>query len=164
MEKTMVSGDGVGKMVQTVGEFAARSLREFHTAIIQHESGVLRGDVDAIHDMRVGIRRMRVTLSNFSSCIPKEDRLRIGDSLKKLAESLGKVRDQDVLIASLRSKKRDLTPEDRRALSAFMKRLKARRRRNLKALSSYIRGEEFAALKKEFGEENPSTEGIQSDG
>lgn len=146
----MESGSEPCMTDQTVGEFAGKIIRELQQAIIQHEEGVQRGDVEAIHNMRVGIRRMRVALSNFSACMSKEDKARLEQSLKKLAESLGRVRDLDILIASLRSKNRKITLEDNHAVSSLIKRVRARRRRSMTSLVTFIRGPEFAAMKMEF--------------
>jgi len=54
----------------------------------------MRGEVDAIHDMRVTIRRQRVALSNFASCLPHDVHRKLDVRLKNLAVALGRVREE----------------------------------------------------------------------
>jgi CHAD domain-containing protein len=124
--------------------------RELQQAIIQHEAGALAGDVEAIHDMRVGIRRLRVALKNFAVCLSKEDRVRLRATLEHLAQALGRARDLDVMIDSLKARRANRRGDDRAALGAFVGRLRARRRRRHRNLVAYLQGEEYAAFKREF--------------
>ena len=75
-----------------------------------HAPGTLAGDADALHDMRVAIRRLRSALQNFEGS--KETPL-LGSRLRgelaaqrkklsKLGDALGAVRDYDVLDEYLR--------------------------------------------------------------
>ena|SRR5258706_1059678 len=136
--------------VEATEQFAKRLFRDLHKAITQHESGATAGKVEAIHDMRVGIRRIRVALNNFASCLPKEDRRRLRTTLEHLAQSLGGARDLDVMIHALRSKQADKSEEDRAAIGAFVRRLRARRRRRHRQLIGYLQSDEFANFKDEF--------------
>ncbi len=129
--------------------FAGELLRDNYVSIINLEQGVRKGDVNAIHDMRVGIRRMRNALNNFSTCLPKEDRKQLVDALKTLATSLGKVRDLDVLIGSLKNQKKKIASSEQQAVKGLIKRARVRRRRNLKSLKRFMDGPVFASLKNE---------------
>ena len=84
-----------------VGAFALRLFRELHGLILAQEAGARAGEVEAVHDMRVGIRRLRVALSNFRVCLSREDRQRLKARLEHLANALGGVRDLDVMIEAL---------------------------------------------------------------
>ena len=86
---------------ESVEQLATQVFTDLHQTIISHESGSLAGDVDSVHDMRVAVRRLRVALSNFAVCVPKEDRKRLRLKLENLAEALGGVRDMDVMIVAL---------------------------------------------------------------
>ncbi|MBO0726448.1 MAG: CHAD domain-containing protein, partial [Blastocatellia bacterium] len=88
---------------ENVEQLALRVFTDLHRTIISHESGSLGGDVDSIHDMRVAVRRLRVALSNFAVCVPKEERKRLRSSLENLADALGGVRDMDVMIAAMKA-------------------------------------------------------------
>jgi CHAD domain-containing protein len=130
------------------GQFAAGVIVELYRSIIAQEQGAISGDVDAIHDMRVAIRRLRVALSNFASTLSREDRRRLQSRLKHLAGPLGEVRDFDVMIAALESSLTADSGHD--AIKSVIGRLRARRRHRLRKLVAYLNGEEFADFKREF--------------
>jgi CHAD domain-containing protein len=58
-------------------------------------------DVDSIHDLRVAARRLRSALRDFMPLLEKESFREIKKELKKMADALGKVRDEDVAIEAL---------------------------------------------------------------
>lgn len=141
---------------ESVEQLARRIFAELHQSIVSHEAGALAGDVEAIHGMRVSIRRLRVALSNFAVCAPKEDRKRLRGRLENLANALGGVRDLDVMIAALKSQLPNRSGEEKAAISALVRRLRARRRLRLRALANYLRGDEYASFKREFSSEPAS--------
>ncbi len=57
--------------------------------------------IDGIHDMRVAIRRLRSAIRDFAEIADKFPLQTLRKSLKRLADSLGGVRDADVLIEML---------------------------------------------------------------
>jgi len=135
---------------EATAKFARRLFRDLQQAIIKHEAGAVAGEVEAIHDMRVGIRRLRVALSNFAACLPEEDRRRLRANLEHLADALGGARDLDVMIGVLKSEQANKAESERAAIAAFIGRLRARRRRRHRKLIGYLQGEEFANFKNEF--------------
>jgi CHAD domain-containing protein len=135
---------------EATGRFAQKAFCELQQSILQHEAGAFAGDVEAIHDMRVGIRRLRVALGNFRVCVSKEDRIRLRAGLENLADALGGVRDLDVMIEALKSKLAHRPAKDRAAIGLFINRLRARRRRRHRQLVSYLQGQEYANFKREF--------------
>jgi triphosphatase len=141
----------------STGQFAAGVIVELYQSIIANEQGAISGDVEAIHDMRVAIRRLRVALSNFASTLSREDGRRLQSRLKRLAEPLGEVRDFDVMIAALISSLPDNPGQE--AIKSVIGRLRDRRRRRLRKLVDYLHGEEYADFKKEFS----SFEGVDRD-
>ncbi len=135
---------------ETTKEFAHNLFRELHQAILQHEAGVLSGNVESVHDMRVGIRRLRVALNNFAVCLRKKERRLWRSRLENLAQALGGVRDLDVMIEALKARAIIRPEPDRRAILAFVSRLRARRRRALLRLKTYLASQEFAEFKLGF--------------
>src|SRR4029434_6750387 len=122
---------------------------DFHQANIIHEAGAIDGDVESIHDMRVTVRRLRVALSNFAVCVPKEDRNRLKSRLENLADALGGVRDMDVMISAMKASLLNRSDREMSAISVLIGRLRARRRSRLRALINYLGGEEYADFKRE---------------
>jgi hypothetical protein len=148
-EKSMVTSE-TSPQAEATAQFAQRLFCELQQAILQQESGALAGEVKAIHDMRVGIRRLRVALSNFAICLRKEDRQRLRVNLEHLARALGGARDLDVMIGALKSEQANKPDDNRAAINAFIGRLRARRRRRHQQLISYLQSEDFANFKREF--------------
>lgn len=71
------------------------------------EIGDLRGaaldfsDIEGVHAMRVATRRLRSALNDFAPLMDKRPLKRVRKNLKRLADALGAVRDEDVAIAAL---------------------------------------------------------------
>lgn len=134
---------------ESVEQLARQVFTDLHQIIISHESGSLAGDVDSVHDMRVTVRRLRVALSNFAVCVPKEGRKRLRSILENLADALGGVRDMDVMIAAMKAWSPISHGREKAAISALIGRLRARRRSRLRALMTYLSGAEYADFKRE---------------
>lgn len=66
--------------------------------MIGNEVAVCNGDEEGIHQMRVGMRRLRVALSIFKSLLRDREFQRLKSQLEWLDRILGKVRDLDVLL------------------------------------------------------------------
>ncbi|MGH9754079.1 MAG: CHAD domain-containing protein, partial [Blastocatellia bacterium] len=112
---------------ESVEQLAGQVFADLHQIIISHESGSSAGDVESVHDMRVAVRRLRVALSNFAVCVPKEDRKRLRSILENLADALGGVRDMDVMIVALKTSPTPRPDQEKTAISALISRLRARR-------------------------------------
>lgn len=67
-----------------------------------NEQGVLRSDdPEFIHQMRVGLRRLRSALKSFQATLPAEFPVTFGDPLREFARHLGSARDRDVLVTDV---------------------------------------------------------------
>jgi len=128
-------------------QFAKVVLTGLYTSIVAQERGALAGGVEAIHDMRVATRRLRVALINFAVTLSREDRLRILARLKNLAEALGGVRDFDVMIEVIEA--RLAANPDNKAIMSFIGRLRSQRKQRQRQLVSYLAGEDYAGFKRE---------------
>ena len=70
--------------------------------VFSHEAGVREGfDPEAVHDIRVALRRLQAALRMFGACYPPKKLRRYRLRLRKLLRALGAVRDQDILIDAL---------------------------------------------------------------
>lgn len=86
-----------------------------------------RTDAEALHDFRVALRRLRVTLRaypNLHEVVAKKYRRR----LRELARETNAVRDAEAQIAWFRDRAARFTPSQRAALGALRARLRSRRR------------------------------------
>jgi CHAD domain-containing protein len=64
-------------------------------------------DIEGVHDMRVGSRRLRAALELFRDVFPRKQLAPMLAEVKRLADSLGEVRDLDVMIERLRDDIKD---------------------------------------------------------
>ncbi len=76
-------------------------LRAQRDAVVAAEAGVRRGDPDALHDIRVAIRRTRATLRTFRPLFDPSRTEPLRDELRWLGGLTGTVRDNDVLAERL---------------------------------------------------------------
>lgn len=79
----------------SVGEYAHLAIKKSVHHILRQEKGVLaHGDPEYLHQMRVGLRRLRSVCQTFDSVVvlPVCDR-----DLKRLGKTLGQTRDLDIL-------------------------------------------------------------------
>lgn len=109
-------------------------------ALLDHEPGTRSGaDPEDLHQMRVALRRMRSVLK-LSGKLVGEGAEPVRAELGWLGQSLGEVRDYDVLIGHLREVIADFEVRDqaagRRLVSRFVTERGAAKRRLTRALSS----------------------------
>lgn len=104
--------------------------------IRDNEAGTRLGeDIEALHDMRVAVRRLRTALRLFAKVLPSVETQsgtngaasEVDDSLRWLAAELGVVRDLDVQLERIEEWHRALDPEDAQALDALAGLLQGRR-------------------------------------
>ena len=69
--------------------------------IVVNESGVCAGEAEALHQMRVGLRRLRAAIAVFAKVVADSKRDRIKSELKWITTELGPARDLDVFAADV---------------------------------------------------------------
>jgi CHAD domain-containing protein len=88
---------------EPVDRLVGAVLRTLWDAIFKEASAALTGDdVDAVHDMRVAIRRFRSALRIFQRHLPPDECERLIKRTRRLGRGLGAVRDADVHLEVLR--------------------------------------------------------------
>lgn len=145
-------------VAESTAQFAKRIFTELQQAILTQEAGAMTGDVEAIHDMRVGVRRLRVALSNFAACLDKRERRSQRRRLSRLADALGGVRDLDVLSAALQNDQAQYNADEQLAIAALLRRVHAQRRLRQRQLIAYLRGAEYQAFKEQYAASAQSSE------
>jgi CHAD domain-containing protein len=79
--------------------------------VFTNDPGTRLGEVEPLHQMRVGARRLRSDLRTFSPLVEQEWADRLREELRWLGEALGQVRDLDVMQDRLRAAAEGLGPE-----------------------------------------------------
>ncbi len=95
--------------VRVVFRFHAQRFRE-------HEASARAGDVEGVHHLRVATRRLRAALRLFQPILPVALVADLQRELGWLADTIGAVRDLDVLAQQVNAAATRLTIESRRAL------------------------------------------------
>lgn len=146
----MMSDQNQPTSEESITQVAKSIFAELHQAILSQEKGVLSRDVDAVHNMRVASRRLRVALSNFSVCSEPSERRRMRALLGELADALGGVRDLDVLVAALKKYQTTIEPNERKYIAALIRRLQARRLYRYRRLEAFLQSADYIIFKREF--------------
>jgi inorganic triphosphatase YgiF len=102
---------------------AWESLRQLHA----NQDGVLESeDPEFLHQMRVGLRRLRSTLSAFSHALPADADTKVRQNLRWLGAKLGLARDWDVFVTETLPAVRQSVP-DREAFGSLVAEVDVRR-------------------------------------
>jgi len=99
--------------------------------VIDNEPALIKGDPEGVHQMRVGLRRLRAAMSLFAAFLHDPQTVTIKAELKWLAGELGPAREFEVLVQRVAPMKR-----------------RSRRWRGMPSLSHEIAGQRDAALKR----------------
>jgi triphosphatase len=92
-----------------------------------NEAAVRRGNSEGVHQMRVGLRRLRAAISVFKALVDGRETPRIRADLKWLTEQLGPARDFDVFVKEGVAPLRKTGP-DKAAMHALEADLRGRRK------------------------------------
>jgi CHAD domain-containing protein len=120
-------------MIEVLGQAAHQALEKHIHKVTKHQLEVLATeDSEPIHQMRVGLRRLRTVIQVFGFALDLPPAV----SLKRLSEiaaKLGEVRDLDVLIESLETHYQPLLSEpEQQPMQRVIKKLKQRRERKFR--------------------------------
>ena len=109
----------------TYVQAAHTAIRQQLQELMDNLPGTRQGDdVEALHDMRVASRRLRAALSVFAAAFPPKPFLALEKQVARVTDSLGVVRDADVLIEFV-TQARDAAPESERVgIDAYLDHLK----------------------------------------
>jgi triphosphatase len=108
-------------------------------------------DPEGVHDMRVASRRLRSVLRDFMPYLQRDRKLRHSkDNLKKLADALGAVRDQDVAIMALEKLAAETPSEVSAGIEQFAEARRLKRDGARSRLSEAIADDSLAEFEEEF--------------
>ena len=107
-------------------------------------------DPEGVHDMRVAARRLRSIAKDFGDYLPKGQSKKFRRGVKRLADALGEVRDEDVALAALEESVRQSPPDLAAAFESVAAPKRARRKRARVQLFGVLEAETFAAFREEL--------------
>jgi len=121
-------------------------LRHQLAEIERHDPGTRLGrNPESLHDMRVGVRRLRALLRAGRELVAG-DTLELDEQLKELGRILGEVRDLDVLLARLDAEAAELGGEDTKRAASLLAALRTERSGSRSRLLGALRSVEYLAL------------------
>ena len=139
---------------ETARQMLRRLLAQQYKRVLESEPRAAQGSVEALHDIRVALRRMRSLTTTFRK-LDEEFLEELDGRLSKVCDRMGDARDLDVWIALFRglakSEGRDrVPPRERRAVLILLRRERTRRatdalncglyRRTKKMLANRLKG------------------------
>lgn len=136
---------------KTLADWAYVAIEKHFQKILQHEAGVfLDEDPEELHQMRVGTRRLRATLTGFAPALELSKTTR-PDRVGKIARTLGQLRDLDVLKEALITHYEPVLPKkEQKSLKEALKVLESRRERTFVEVSTLLKSPIYETFVRGF--------------
>lgn len=136
---------------KTLGYWAYLAVEKHFQKTLKHEPDVLKDkDPEALHQMRVGMRRLRTAVHGFAPALslpPTAQEKKIA----KVARKLGELRDIDVLQDTLKNQYLPiLPPSEQDTLKKVLATLKKQRQKSLELVQTTLNEENYSGLKQGF--------------
>lgn len=136
---------------KTFGDWAYLALQKHFQKTNKHESDVLKDrDPEALHQMRVGMRRLRTAITGFAPAIdlPKAAQEK---NIAKVARRLGELRDIDVLQDALENHYFPALPtQEQGTLKKVLSTLEKQRQKSFEQVQSTLKEQPYPKLKRAF--------------
>lgn len=137
----------------TLGDWAKIALEKHFQKTIQYEEDVLSDRApEALHQMRVGMRRLRSAAKGFAPALdlPKAARQ---SQIGKISHSLGSLRDLDVLLETLESGYKDTLPDqEKEEFKRALTLLKSERSHAFDAVRETLNSEIYLSFKNSLAD------------
>ena len=137
-EINLTSGMSTGKAFQVIGRSILRH-------VVDNESAVRKGDSEGVHQMRVGLRKLRAAISIFAELVDDRQTERIESEIIWMTGELGPARDLDVYIKTRIEPLRKLGPR-KHGLREFAGDLALRRTTAFKKMKHAIDSPRYRSL------------------
>lgn len=118
-------------------------------ALIANENAVLSRDAEALHRMRIALRRLRAAINVFSRVVGDRESARIKSELRWIGAQLGSARDLDVFMADVVRPLRERHGHDRKT-SRLCRNFERRRALAYGQVAASLQSERFRHLELEL--------------
>lgn len=134
---------------KTFGDWAVVAIARHYRKMLKHEEGVLRDDdPEELHQMRVGMRRLRTAIAGFTGAIILPKRMQ-AKKVGMIARSLGSLRDLDVQQEKLKQwGQTDLPAVEQKQLRMVQDTLHKQRQKTFKEIRLILKGDSYETLKQ----------------
>lgn len=133
----------------TLGNYAYQAFEKHFKKILKWEKAVKQDkDPEALHQMRIGMRRLRSSINGFSLGIVLPKNIS-NKSIGKISRRLGQLRDLDVLKETLENVYQPhLPPKEKELLTVIFKILNKQRDDAVNSVKSTLKDESYKSLKE----------------
>jgi CHAD domain-containing protein len=138
------------KAAKTLGDWAYLAIKKHLNYTLKYETDVLKDtDPEALHQMRVGMRRLRTAINGFAPALalPKSAQ---EQKIAKIARQLGELRDLDVLQETLQTQISLLPTEEQDVLKKVLASLDKQRQKTLRKVQKTLKSSTYQKLKAAF--------------
>ena len=126
-------------------------LQERLDKMLEWRSDVLKQqDIEAVHKMRVGSRRLRAVLDAYQSVCDTRVFNKVYRQVKDLADMLGKARDTDVMIERLSQMRASAGQDEQAGLVWLIDHLHSYRQQHQQHLAAFLEQLDDDALRKQI--------------
>ncbi|MEM8832875.1 MAG: CHAD domain-containing protein, partial [Cyanobacteria bacterium P01_G01_bin.19] len=135
----------------TLKELTCNAIAEHSRKIFKREAKVLMDkDPENLHQMRVGMRRLRSAIAGFTVATDLPSVV-TEKNIAKIGRALGKLRDLDVLLATLQEDYQPFLPAgEQKKLAKIIKSLHKKRKRELKQVRKILNSKLYLNFKREL--------------
>ena len=119
--------------------------------MMSFKEGSIQGDdIEFVHDIRVASRRLRAAMRNFGKCFSGKKFHKRLRAVETITETVGGVRDMDVLIDRFERDLASLDEEDRAGVVRLIHQLRTRREKARRPMITMFDGLESTGFEKKF--------------
>ena len=136
---------------KTFGDWAYLAVKKHFKHTIKYETNVLKDiDPESLHQMRVGMRRLRTAINGFAPALSLSKAAK-EQKVGKIARQLGELRDLDVLQDSLQNQYLPSLPtKEQDILKKVLSSLGKQRKKTLEQVQTTLKGQQYHKLKVAF--------------
>jgi CHAD domain-containing protein len=140
--------------VKTLADSAYLATKQHFKKAIKWEKSVAKDeDPEALHQMRVGMRRLRTVVTEFGHYALKLPKSVNDKNIGKISRRLGSLRDMDVLKATLINRYQPHLPnKEQKSLQSALNSLDEQRAETLAAVRSTFKTQTYKSLKQDLRE------------
>ncbi|MGD8456978.1 MAG: CHAD domain-containing protein [Anaerolineales bacterium] len=148
-----------------IAEAGRKILKHQYRMIRLFEQGVrAKEDIEALHKMRVAVRRMRIAYRVFRNYISREIIRPSIKELRELGDALGDVRDLDVFLINAGNYKSNLIGEKQIVFSLIEGTFESKRKYHRRILLELLNGQTYQGLCERLSEMLARSHGLVKDG
>ena len=130
---------------------ARRIIVGYFHEMMSHKEGARDGSkIEFVHDMRVASRRLRAAMDNFADCFEPEQFKKLYKQVKIITQTMGAVRDLDVLIRRFQTELVSLPNAERMDIESLIEHLRVRREEKRKPMIDLFKSLDDRKFENEF--------------